>query len=601
MSSIRRLLELRRALLHASACLALLAAAPLAAAGEGPQVTVRLAPDPVALDELATLEIQVTATGFESPKIEPRFELENLEIAGGPYQAQNFSWVNGRTSSSFQLIWRLRPLAAGPARVKSIRLTVEGQELVQDDREIAVVDAAPPGRSGAAALPDPAGADPFDQLFDSSRAARRRAAAQHPKVLVRAEVEPAHPVVGQQIAYRLVLYTQTDISAFNPQGLPDFKGFWVREVALPDKVRPEWVELEGERYGRVVMLQRALYPLQAGKLTLAPIEVEVVLRVAEAGFFGPFGRNVPQRSRTQPLVVEVKPLPAAPSGFTGVVGDLVARAELDPATTEAGQAATYTLTVESRGNLQGLPAPELSLPAGLRAYAPRPETKERVAAGALVTTQSWSYVVVPERSGDFEIPAVELPYYDAKAGRFAIAAAEPQRLHVRPAAAAPAAAEPVASPPPAGTAPLPVATAPPIALWIGVGLGVVALVGVGFVLGRRAARPDGGPRQRLLAALAAAPREPTRACADAFEAAWRGFLADQLGLPSDTPATDLAERLRARGLAAESAAAIAALFEEIDYLRHAPELSEVGHLREEILGRSRRLVRDLRSAPAPRF
>lgn len=589
---------LRRAALRSIAWLALLAAAPLTAAGENPQVTIRLAPDPVALGELATLEIHVAATGFESPKIEPRFELENLEIAGGPYQAQNFSWVNGRTSSSFQLIWRLRPLAAGAARVKAILLTVEGQELAQDDQEIAVVDEAPPGRAGGAAAPDPAPADPFDQLFDTSRSAHRRAAAQRPKVLVRAEVEPANPVVGQQIAYRLVLYTQTDISAFNPQGLPDFRGFWAREVTLPDKARPEWVQLEGERYGRVVMLQRALFPLQAGKLTLAPIDVEVVLRVAEAGFFGPFGRNVPQRTRTQPLVVDVKPLPEAPPGFTGVVGDLVARAQLDPATTEAGQAATFVLTVESRGNLQGLPAPELSLPAGLRADAPRPATKERVAGGALVSTQSWSYVLVPEQPGEYELPAVELPYFDAKAGRFATAASEPLRLRVWPASTAFAAAEPAASPTPA-TTPATATTAPtpalpPTALWLGGGLAVAALIGVGFALGRRAGRPDAGPRQRFLVALAAAPHEPARATGDAFEAAWRGFLADRHGLPADVPVADLVARLRAGGVTAEGAAAVAALFEEIDYLRHAPELSDVGHLREEILGRSKRLARDLR-------
>jgi predicted component of viral defense system (DUF524 family) len=38
---------------------------------------------------------------------------------------------------------------------------------------------------------------------------------------------------------------------------------------------------------------------------------------------------------------------------------------------------------------------------------------------------------------------------------------------------------------------------------------------------------------------------------------------------------------------------IEAVLEEIEYLRHAPELSDVGHLREEILDRSLRLLRDL--------
>lgn len=579
-----------------AAALALLAfamlAAPGSAAGVDPKVTVRLAPDPVALDELATLEIQIGSTGFDSPKIEPGFELENLEAVAGPYQAQNFSWVNGRTSSTFQLIWRLRPLAAGSARVKALRLRIEGREIALADQEIAVVDQAPPGRSGAAVPTGPA--DPLDELFDNRGFGRRRAPAQQPKVKVRAEVEPAHPMVGQQIAYRLILYTQTDISAFNPLGLPDFRGFWAREVTLPDRARPEWVELDGERYGRVVMLQRALYPLQAGQLTLAPIEVEVVARIAQSGFFGPFAQPVAVRAKTEPLTVDVRPLPAAPAGFSGVVGDLALSARLDRAATEVGQAATLIVSAESRGNLQGLAAPRLELPAGLTAYAPRPEATERFVGGALIAKQSWSYVLVPERAGQFQVPAISLAYFDPAAGRFAAATSLPVALAVSAPAAAPTpgAAAPAAT----AAAPAPAAggAAAGPALWIGGGLAVVALVALGFLAGRRSSgRRDAGPRRRLTAALEAAAREPSRAAAEGFEAAWRAHLAERFALAADTPAAALPERLRERGLPTETAAAILALLEEIEYLRQAPELSDVGHLRDEIVARSRSLVRQL--------
>jgi len=572
--------------------LAALLCAPLGAADSEPEISVRLAPDPVALDEVATLEIVLSGSGFDSPALDPGFELENLEVVAGPLQAQNFSWVNGRTSSTFQLRWRLRPLGVGRARVGSLRLRVDGREHVLPDQEIAVVEQAPPGRLGAAAPARPVPADPFEELFDTRGLGRRRTAAQQPKILVRAEVEPANPWVGQQIAYRLVLYTQSDISAFNPLGLPDFRGFWAREVNLPDKVRPEWVERDGERYGRVVMLQRALYPLQAGKLTLEPIEVEVVARLAQSGFFGPFAQPISLRKKTEPLTVEARPLPAPPPGFGGVVGDLELTARLDRSETDVGQAATLTVAAESRGNLQGLAAPELELPPGLTAYPPRPETSERVESGALVSKQTWTYVLVPDRAGELEVPSISLAYFDPRAGRYATAGSRALPLSVH------------AAPPAVPTAPAPAATpaatsadASPAGrplLWIAGGLAVAALIALGFLAGRRTARADAPPRRRLLAALDAAAREPARTAAEGFDAAWRGYLAERWGVAADTPIAALPDRLRERGVPGDAAAAILALFEEIEYLRQAPELSDVGHLREEVVARSRTLLRELR-------
>jgi hypothetical protein len=573
-----------------SALVALALLGPAARAADPPKVTARLTPDPLGIDEVATLEIHVTSSGFDSPDLEPRFELENLEIAGGPMQAQSHSWVNGRTSSSFQLLWRLRPLAAGPARVTHLEMRVDEQTVALADQEIEVVESAPPGR----AAPPPAGvpADPFEGLFDSTRSQRRRAAAEQPKVRVRTEVEPSNPYVGQQTAYRLVLYTQTDISSFNPLGLPDFRGLWTREVDLPDRVKPQWVELDGERFGRVVMLQRALYPLSAGKFELEPIDVDVVLRVAEAGFFGPFGRNVQQRLRTNPVALGVRPLPAAPPGFSGVVGDLSTKASLDRAETEVGQAATLSIEVESRGNLQGLPAPEIALPAGLTAYAPRPETGQRVTGGALVSHQTWRYVLVPDRAGEFVVPAISFAYFDPASASFRNVNTDPIRLAVRTATES----APVATPAPAAAAARePERRAPDGVLWAAGAAAVALLLGIGYLLGRRGS--GGGaaePRRRLLEALKHAQHEPPRAAADGFEAAWRAYLAERFGVPSDAPGAGLADRLGARGVPAASGAALAALFEEIDYLRHAPELSQVSHLGGEILERSRRLVRELR-------
>lgn len=566
--------------------------ATFARAEDPADVTVRLAPDPVSLGEAATLEIQVTSSGFGGPEVVPRFELDNLDRLSGPFQAQSHKWVNGKTSSSIQLIWRMRPKALGRARVFGVRVDVDGRTYSLPDQEVEVVD-APPATATPQPLPSsPFPKDPFEGLFGPPPSTRRRL-QQEPKVDVRVEVDPSSPYVGQQVRYRLVLYTQTDISAFNPLGLPDFRGFWAREVELPQRSRPDWVDVGGERFGKVVMLQRALYPLQSGKLKIEPIDVELVLRVADAGFFGPFGRDVPKTIRTRETVVDVRPLPPAPPGFAGVVGDLSATAALDRERVEVGQAATYQLTVESRGNLQGLAAPELDLPSGLVAYPPRPESSEKLTGGSLLARRIWSYVLVPSQVGDFEIPPVRLTRFDPASGEYRTEEASGVRLEVV------AGTESTSTPAPTPTAESPAVPSPNetprLLLGLAIGLGALALLVGGFLLGRRsgAARIDPRPRVELEKALRSAAESQPREAAEAFYSAWRAFLASRFGAPPSGTRERLRQSLAESPLDPGQLERIEAVLEEIEYLRHAPELSDVGHLREEILDSSLRLLRDL--------
>lgn len=564
-----------------------------AARAEDPaDVTVRLAPDPVSLGEAATLEIQVTSSGFGGPEVVPRFELDNLDRLSGPFQAQSHKWVNGKTSSSVQLIWRMRPKALGRARVFAVRVDVDGRAYSLPDQEIAVVDSPPPTATPQPLPSSPFPKDPFEGLFGPPPSTRRRL-QQEPKVDVRVEVDPPSPYVGQQVRYRLVLYTQTDISAFNPLGLPDFRGFWAREVELPQRSRPDWVDVGGERFGKVVMLQRALYPLQSGQIKIEPIDVELVLRVADAGFFGPFGRDVPKTIRTRETVVDVRPLPPAPPGFAGVVGDLSATAALDRERVEVGQAATYQLTVESRANLQGLAAPELDLPAGLVAYPPRPESSERLTGGSLLARRTWSYVLVPSQVGDFEIPPVRLTRFDPAAREYRTEEASGVRLEVVAgvdSTSAPAPTPTVEAP----TVPSPSDT-PHLLLGLAIGLGALALLAGGFLLGRRSGVPrlDARPRVDLEKALRSAAESAPREAAEAFYSAWRAFLAARFGAPPSGTRERLRQSLTESPLDPGRVERIEAVLEEIEYLRHAPELSDVGHLREEILDSSLRLLRDL--------
>jgi hypothetical protein len=613
-SAARPLSRARRAALDAGvfAAAALLAfAGGSARAAEGDsalQATVRLDPAVAAIDEYVTLSIVVESSGFGGIQVTPTFELENLEAVAGPFQSRSQRWVNGKTSSSVQLTWRLRAKKVGEASVRAIRLAAEGHTLELADRKIEIRERAP---GGASPIPPSRRADPFEDFFTRAfpdARSQRRAPAKAPKIRLEAEVVPADPFVGQQATYTLWLYTQSDISAFQPTKVPDFRGFWVREIPQPEQLTPEWVVIDGERFGRVPMLRRAIFPLQEGRHTLEPTEVDVVARIAEIGPFGsPFGRNESLHLKTGSPTLTARALPPPPAGAAGVsppVGEITLSARLDRSALEVGQAATLTVRCTGRGNLQSLAPLELHLPDGLTGFAPRQESSDRLTDGLLVSSTEWSYVIVPERPGQFEIPELTIPYFDPAKREYRFASAPASRLSVTgepvvtvgdgPETTEGEEAETSAEPSPASAGAL---ARIPRAVWFGLGGIAVLILGAAALHALR--RSMGAARSTsariLQGAIAQAAREPTpRQAAAALEEAWRQHLAERWRIPPGAPVSTWTERLVAERADAGAARALAELAHELHYLRYAPELSAADRLLADALDSSRRLARALR-------
>lgn len=570
-------------------------------AAEAPKVTATLEPAPVGRDEPATLTIAVESPGFGGAEVEPDFTLENFELVGGPFRSTTQSWVNGVSSSTVQLVWRLRPRGIGRAAVRALRVEVDGRLVELPDQTVEVVAEPPPRAGPRRPRPDPFGSlfenDPLapffrDDPFDRSGRRRGRPPAADPKVRVAAEVEPATAWVGQQVAWRLQLETQTDVVRVEPKRLPEFRGFWVRDTTPDETPPPRWIEEGGEKFARVPVLSRALFPLEAGPQELPPVEVEVYAQVVDAGFLRPIAQTRRLLRATRPARLVVRPLPPAPPGFHGIVGALALEAEVDRARIEAGQAASFTLSAESTGNLDAVEPPQPQFPEGLRAFPPTRESRELTIRDRLETTVRWHWVLVADRPGRYPLAAVEMVHFDPASAAYRVARAAPLELLVaepsRSASAVPAAPAATAAATPPGRSGLTALAGP-------VGAGALALgsVAAGALVWRRRRRL-GRPAQALRAALAAAEREPSaRAAAAALEEAWRRYLAERWAIARSLPAAQWGARLAARGAPESAAREIAALFDELHFLAYAPELADVEAHRAEVVAHARRLLRRL--------
>ena len=581
----------------------------LAARPSVAQVTkaeIQLEPSPqIGLDELAILRIKIEGNHQGSQPI-PEFELQNLEVVAGPSQSTSLTIFNGVPSSSLTLSWRLRPQALGTASVYSASVRVGDQVMVLDKQSLEVVENAPArartGRLDPFSDPfDRSGTrSPFEDLIDRRQRQRRQRQRRQPKapeVFLQAVATPENPYVGQQVVYTLYLFTQVDVRSVNPSSLPSFKGFWSREIPQPDQSLPEMVVQDGERFGKVVLLERALFPRRAGDLEIEPVVARLAAMVPDSSIFGSLMPRAREISRSSNAVtLNVRELPASPGNFHGAVGRLSLTTELSPNELEVGDAATLTVTLKGRGHLQGIPVPELPELAGIKVFPPQQDSAETLEGQWVAGRRTWSFVLVPERPGDWQIPALEIPYFDPGREEFRAAAGEPLELSVKGSTSLVREGQTVdlhpirtAALPAGGGGAWSLARIAPALLglpWLLIGLILFARY--------RGGAGTGNSRKKLLAGLGtAASDERPRQAAAAIETLWRDFLAERWEIPPGTPSPQWGQLLQQKGVHESNAKELVQLADDLHYLRYAPKLSSTEELRQELVSRSRKLARAL--------
>ncbi|MDH3255827.1 MAG: BatD family protein [Acidobacteriota bacterium] len=564
------------------------------------EVDARLEPTLVGVGQFATLTVEARVEGGIDLALEPRFSLDNLEIVAGPTQSQQVSFVNGRVSRSQTLSWTLRALEVGAARVRELRLEVN-QEVFELPEQALEVQEEPVEQV------DPFGrirrfADPFEDFFDPMRR-RQVATAAEPKLFLRAEARPRNPYVGQQVLYSLLLFTQADIGAVSPDKIPDFEGLWAVDIEQPQRPKSVMTEVQGERYGRVVLLQKALFPLRPGQLQLDPVEARLVAKIPDSSWLGMATRYDKEFSLTSnAITLDVRALPEAPAGFRGAVGEFDLDVILNPREIELGEAATLTLQLSGRGNVEALPGPDLPELDGVKVFPPQRGGGGHAAGTTVRGDRTWTYVLVPEESGAWEITIPEYWYFDPDKGAYARTDVQTRVLVARRADQPPLIADETATiggnesqparedPPPGPTSTTSIRSRVKPLLLAGSVLLVLALAAP---LARRA-----GERRKTRVSLrrhlkAAADLEKPRLAAQAIEAAWREFFSERWSFSSSLSPSEWPARLTACGVTPETAAEVTRLIDDLHYLRYAPELSAYEDLRRDLVERSMRLAREL--------
>ncbi len=341
-----------------------------------------------------------------------------------------FNGMNRSTSTSFQLVgghmskeitytyqMMIAPTKKGKLVVPKIPVVANGETKYTASYEVEVVEGSVSGRQSPSqrATPTPSqpdAGDIKDRVFLAVSANKKKA------------------VVGEQIVVTYTLYTQYQLTNISFTREPSFSGFWAENLYRAKRLDYQRRTIDGQVYNAVVLGKWALFGLSPGKKTIEPMELSATA-VTRRDFFGFMsgGKNVEIKAR--PIDIEVDPLPTnAPPGFNGLVGSFSLTVDLQADTLITNQALSYIVSISGTGNIHNLKTPDLSFPASFEEYGIQEGGNVDTDGDRVSGTKRFEYVLVPRSPGEFELPRVDLVYFDLTSKKYVTKSAGPIQVKI---------------------------------------------------------------------------------------------------------------------------------------------------------------------------
>lgn len=389
----------------------------------------------LALDDELTLTVQVTgASGTmvmpQLPSL-PAFNVYSREAAQ--------STVNGKSTLQFR--YTMMPRFVGNTTIGPITFKYKGQIYQTKPIAIRIYRTTPPPTTQAKTAPQ---AQP--QTVTNAKAARqvenlpplerelatRAYAHAHEPYFIVSAVSNKTPYVNEPFTLAVrFYYSQAFYDA--PYQNPSVSNLFMEEAGSAQgqqTIQNTIYRYEEKRY--------RLWGASAGEASISGATVSYrpgssPLSVFDR-FFGGAAVEAEQTVSSKPIKVTVKALPATgkPASFYGAVGNgYTFAAKLDRNQTEAGDAVTWSATVQGPGNLKS--TTDLVFPTvnGIALYPAAPQ------AGYLPGNQNRSYKVfkaelVPSSSGTYTLPALTWSYFDPQSATYKSLYSQPLTLSVSP-------------------------------------------------------------------------------------------------------------------------------------------------------------------------
>jgi hypothetical protein len=364
--------------------------------------------------------INAQATNFKAPAI------SNFTILAGPSTstASSIRSVNGRTSMTitYTFTYILQAFKEGSFEIPPASVTVDNKQYSSNPVTIKVARNST-GQQGQS----PGNVNP------GRGNSRQQGAAESNSndVLLKAYVTSANPYQGEGVVVTYKLFFKVNIGNVNITKLSSFPGFWSQNLGSEtDKLQPYKQVIDGQQYTVVDIRKVALFPLKSGKLVIDPLELVCTAEIKRQtrtktgdpffddffndSFFNNSFATVEKSMKSNPLVINVRPLPSAdkPADYNGAVGNFTFRSEIDKTKLKTNEPINLKFVVSGQGNIQLIDKMNITFPPDFETYDPKVTSDVKTSSAGISGSQTFEYLMIPRKAGRFIIKPVTFSYFD---------------------------------------------------------------------------------------------------------------------------------------------------------------------------------------------
>jgi hypothetical protein len=224
------------------------------------------------------------------------------------------------------------------------------------------------------------------------------------------------------LSYKFYCNDNVDLKNIAPERKPDFSGMLSQEIPVR-KIMLDVERVGGQLYATGTCLKYVIFPNKSGNITIPGVTFDCYIanRSHMADPIAAFFNNGGQigdilKCQSSDININVKPLPQPqPAGFNGAVGNMTLSGALVTDSVKSNEVCIYRVVLSGVGNLKTVSAPELKLPDGFDVFSPKVNDNLKTTSQGVEGNVVYEYTFVPRSPGNYEIPPVELVYFDLDA------------------------------------------------------------------------------------------------------------------------------------------------------------------------------------------
>ena len=363
----------------------------------------------ITINETFNFRIEAEGTN-KMPSVNISSLLDDFTIVSGPAQQTNYSWTNGKSTSTKSLSWTLAPNRSGKLVIPELIISVGGDKYRTNSIRIVVK------KSGT---------------VTSSK-----------ELFVLTEIDKDKLYMGEQVTVTYKLYTRVQLG-LEKIDYPKSIGFWQEDLSIPNPPRFNRTSIKGVEYQVATLYKIALFPTKTGNLEISPMSVTAQVRTKQKNnkrsiwddpFFSSFNnRTVQKLIRTDAIKVNVKPYPEGqPADFTGAVGNFNIQTWIDTSEVRVNEAVTLNIKLRGTGNINMFSMPEINFPIDMDVFPPNSSFEKEKLWDQYTGTILWEYILIPRSAGKYQLPRIQLSFLNPKSDSWDKVEAKPILLNVMP-------------------------------------------------------------------------------------------------------------------------------------------------------------------------